>query len=144
MSRPLDSTCANDPHYRYQRPFVTIRHTNSNQTFLENIDDVCKAIFRGKKLLFAFLSLSLATSTNTKKNFITGVHMSNSIESQIDLFVTKYVLCSACCNPETNIKIKSSHNVVYLKCQACGSRTYLSSSDKIAEKLLKSSKNFLK
>jgi len=141
---PLNPARSDDPHYRYKRPSVTIRYSNSNHTHISNADALCKAIFRGKKILFHFFSLNFATQVNTKKDWIKGFQSSQLVESAIDQFVISYVLCSACGNPETEIKIKSSKNVVYLKCKACGSRTYLSNTDKICEKILKMGKKALK
>ena len=138
--RAVNPKSRNDPHYRYQRPFVTIRYSNSNHTHITNADVLCKAIFREKRLLYYYFSLHFATQINRKKDWIKGKQSSESLESAIDQFVTSYVLCSACGNPETDVKVKRSRNIVYLKCKACGSRTCLPDSDKMSQKILKISK----
>jgi translation initiation factor 5 len=143
MSRPLDPSRSNDPYYRYKRPFVTIRHSNDNKTHITNLNEICKGIFRGKKLLLSYIANKLATNVNDKKGWIKGFHFPPALEICIDEFVLTYVLCTSCGNPETDVKIKSSRNLVYLKCKACGSRTILPQTDKLTKKILNTSKSIL-
>ena len=126
----------NDEHYRYKRPLIVTRFDKSNKTYLENINQICSAIFRDKKLFYGYLKIILNTQVNIKKIGFLEKMSNCSIENHINDFVNNYVLCGSCSNPETELKKKKSKDYLYLKCKACGLRTTVIN-NKITEKLYK-------
>jgi len=137
MECSVDCTKINDTFYRYKRPLIITKHNKSNKTYLENIDDVCKAIFRDKTIFYIYLKVQLNTRVNTKKNWASGKILNSTMENHINDFVNTYVLCGSCSNPETELKKKKSKDYLYLKCKACGERTIVQN-NKVSEKILKS------
>ena len=67
MECSVDNTKLNDPFYRYKRPFIITKYDRSNKTYFENIDNICKAIFREKNVFYIYLKVQLNTQVNTKK-----------------------------------------------------------------------------
>jgi len=58
------------------------------------------------------------------RHIVNGAHEARKLADILDSFIKKFVLCSACGNPETDIVLKKSKRGkeldVYLSCKACG------------------------
>lgn len=62
------------------------------------------------------------TNTNPKDDrwIINGAHEASKLQDSLDGFISKFVLCKSCKNPETTIIIKDGR--IILDCKACGQR----------------------
>ena len=120
-----------DPFYRYKMPSVEITHL-TNFTHVKNINAIAKSLNRSVEFILKFISLKLSIQVNLKKQYLNGTISKNAIQDLINKFVTMYVICDVCGNPETIIIDD------YLECKACGGKTEVNTSDKV----WKYSKNF--
>merc|ERR1712217_731216 len=66
---------------------------------------------------------------------ISGTHSAEILQSLLDKFIEKYVLCRDCRNPE--VKLRVQKGCVSGKCAACGWRGPMENSDRLAEFILK-------
>lgn len=134
----VDPKSRDDEHYRYKMPGMLTKiegNGNGIKTVFPNIADVCNSIHRAELFLLKFLGQELgAQSTELKhqndlKYLVMGPFKTNRIQDKVDQFITKYVLCEHCRNPETEVKVEKQRAT--LVCKACQKVTKLSSADKM-------------
>lgn len=69
-----------------------------------------------------YFGFELGAQTNTDPSddrwIINGAHEAAKLQDYLDGFITKFVLCKKCRNPETVVQIKDSN--ITLDCKACG------------------------
>lgn len=77
------------------------------------------------------------TNTNPADDrwIINGSHESNKLQDHLDGFISKFVLCKKCKNPETDVQIKDER--ITLDCKACGQRTDVDPRHKLTSFILK-------
>jgi len=66
---------------------------------------------------------------------INGAHEASKLQDSLDGFITKFVLCKNCKNPETDVQIKDGH--ITLDCKACGQRSDVDLRQKLSSFILK-------
>ena len=106
---------SDDPFYRYKMPQILLKEQSSKggQTCLVNLEEISKALdLPSPKPLVKHLSKSLGCTCRLSKGsyLLPGSHRQKSIQDLILAFVSKYILCPSCGNPET----------LTGKCTACG------------------------
>lgn len=81
--------------------------------------------------------LGAQTNTNPKDDrwIINGAHEASKLQDSLDGFISKFVLCKSCKNPETEINIKDGR--ILLDCKACGQRTEADLRHKLSGFILK-------
>lgn len=71
-----------------------------------------------------YFGFELGAQTNTNpaddRWIINGAHEASKLQDYLDGFISKFVLCKKCKNPETDVVIKDGH--IVLDCKACGQR----------------------
>ncbi|KAI2475025.1 ATP-dependent RNA helicase DBP3 [Pyrenophora tritici-repentis] len=87
-----------DPFYRYK---------------MERIQSRLKAKYFGFEL-----GAQTNTSPNDDRWIINGAHDASKLQDYLDGFISKFVLCKKCKNPETDVHIKDAN--ITLDCKACG------------------------
>jgi len=69
-----------------------------------------------------YFGFELGAQTNTDpaddRWIINGAHEASKLQDYLDGFITKFVLCKKCRNPETEVHIKDG--IITLPCKACG------------------------
>ena len=77
------------------------------------------------------------TNTNPSDDrwIINGAHEAGKLQDYLDGFISKFVLCKKCKNPETDVVIKDGH--IVLDCKACGQRTDVDLRLKLSSFILK-------
>ncbi len=77
------------------------------------------------------------TNTNPKDDrwIINGAHEASKLQDSLDGFISKFVLCKSCKNPETEIHTKDGR--ILLDCKACGQRTEADIRHKLSGFILK-------
>uniref|UniRef100_A0A8C6WSS5 Eukaryotic translation initiation factor 5 n=1 Tax=Neogobius melanostomus TaxID=47308 RepID=A0A8C6WSS5_9GOBI len=92
-----------DQFYRYKMP----RKGNGIKTVIVNMVDVAKALNRPPTYPTKFFGCELGAQTQfDSKNdryIVNGSHEANKLQDMLDGFIRKFVLCSECDNPETDL-----------------------------------------
>jgi len=112
-----------DCYYRYQRPEMKIFHSGrgySLKTELRNLNKIAKSLNRNSKMICKYLAIrkGLRMSIIDSKYYLNGFHNINELETELECFIQKSVLCKRCHNPETDLEWNK--NNVYQLCRACG------------------------
>ncbi|KAJ5684562.1 uncharacterized protein N7477_000907 [Penicillium maclennaniae] len=98
-----------DPFYRYK---------------MEKLQSKIEGKGNGIKTVIYF-GFELGAQANAKPTderwIINGAHDANKLQDYLDGFISKFVLCKKCKNPETEVSIKDEK--IILDCKACGQRT---------------------
>ena len=75
--------------------------------------------------LIKYFGFELGAQTNTNpaddRWIINGAHEASKLQDHLDGFISKFVLCKKCKNPETDIVIKDGR--ILEDCKACGQRS---------------------
>lgn len=86
-----------------------------------------------------YFGFELGAQTNTNpaddRWIINGAHEASKLQDYLDGFISKFVLCKKCKNPETDVVIKDGH--IVLDCKACGQRSDVDLRLKLSSFILK-------
>ena len=89
--------------------------------------------------LIKYFGFELGAQTNTNpaddRWIINGAHEAGKLQDYLDGFISRYVLCKKCKNPETDVHIKDSR--IFLDCKACGQRSEVDIRLKLSSFILK-------
>lgn len=140
MSTPMvsiDPKKKDDAYYRYKMPAIICKvegNGNGIKTVFPNIHDVCSAINRPESIMMKFFQFELGTqktvSEKDDKFIVTGSRTQELMQEKVYSFITKFVLCQHCRNPETVCNVDSKGKKVTMKCGACGKETAISSGER--------------
>eukprot|EP01104_Vermistella_antarctica_P001740 TRINITY_DN1185_c0_g1_i1.p1 TRINITY_DN1185_c0_g1~~TRINITY_DN1185_c0_g1_i1.p1 ORF type:complete len:422 (-),score=136.35 TRINITY_DN1185_c0_g1_i1:263-1432(-) len=132
----------NDPAWRYKMPMLQTKvegRGNGIKTRLVNVQEVARSLKRPPTYPTKFFGCELGTvSRQVEKNnlfVINGSHDAATMSKLLDLFIEKYVLCSKCSLPETDLYVKNGE--IFAKCNACGNRCSADNHHKLATFILK-------
>jgi translation initiation factor 5 len=132
MSLCLVHTDDPDPYYRYTICRLVIRTKNTGKmkrTYFENLDAICETLNIPSTIMAPFFAYTLSVASISAKGknspAISGCFTKIEINEIFKRFIRNIASCGKCLLPETDICIRKSRNEVYLRCQACGHRTYL-------------------
>ena len=113
---------ADDPFYRYKMPPLELRN-KGNKTVIMNLDEVAASVDRPPAMIMAHFKSQLGTGIECSGDrfIINGIHKVETLQEILYHFISNYVLCRQCLNPETTITNSKSNTAVYeMKCKACG------------------------
>ena len=86
-----------------------------------------------------YFGFELGAQTNTNPSddrwIINGAHEASKLQDYLDGFISKFVLCKKCKNPETDVVIKDGR--ILLDCKACGQRSDVDLRLKLSSFILK-------
>ena len=95
---------------------------NGIKTVVANLPSVAQSLARPPAYVIKYFGFELGAQTNTNpaddRWIINGAHEASKLQDHLDGFISKFVLCKNCKNPETDIKIKDGN--ILLDCKACG------------------------
>jgi len=118
-----------DKFYRYRMPVLLTKiegKGNGIKTVIPNMSDVARALSRPPTYPTKFFGCELGAQTSfDEKNdryIVNGAHDAIKLRELLDGFIEKFVLCKSCKNPETNLIITKSEEIIR-DCKACGERT---------------------
>lgn len=87
-----------------------------------------------------YFGFELGAQTNTNpaddRWIINGAHDASKLQDYLDGFISKFVLCKKCKNPETEVNIKDDR--IILDCKACGQQSTVDLRLKLSGFILKS------
>ena len=124
-----------DPNYRYKMPKIIAMTQGSGgnvKTKLENYRELAHALTVPQNYPLKFIGMELGTQTDIKNEvqLINGSHAADKLQTLLDKFIEKYVLCPKCKLPEIRIFIKSEQ--IRCKCRACGTISKLDDKHKFS------------
>ncbi|KAK0408362.1 hypothetical protein QR680_003909 [Steinernema hermaphroditum] len=131
-----------DPFYRYKMPRLMAKvegKGNGIKTVIANMVEIAKSLERPPTYPTKYFGCELGAQTNidTKNDryIVNGEHDANKLQDILDGFIRKFVLCTACDNPETTLTVK--RNVIHSKCKACGHSGTIDSKHKLSAFIIK-------
>ncbi|KAJ2613759.1 eukaryotic translation initiation factor 5 [Coemansia sp. RSA 1365] len=115
-----------DPFYRYKMPRLQSKvegKGNGIKTVLPNIVEVSRALSRPPAYPTKYFGNELGAQTKIEdKNdrfIVNGAHDADKLQSLLDGFIERFVLCGSCKSPETDLLITKDQSIIR-KCMACG------------------------
>jgi len=117
-----------DPFYRYKMERIQSKiegKGNGIKTVIVNLSSVASSLARPGAYVIKYFGFELGAQTNTNpaddRWIINGAHEAAKLQDYLDGFISKFVLCKKCKNPETDVVIKDGR--ILLDCKACGQRS---------------------
>lgn len=131
-----------DDFYRYKMPKMQTKiegKGNGIKTVIANMEDVGKALNRSPSYVTKFFGSELGAQTicdeKSSKYVVNGVHEYEALASVLDSFISKFVLCPGCENPETKLSV--SNGFVDRSCKACGKKSPVDMNHKLVSFIVK-------
>ncbi|KAI9678952.1 MAG: hypothetical protein M1829_001937 [Trizodia sp. TS-e1964] len=131
-----------DPFYRYKMEKLQSKiegKGNGIKTVIVNLTSVAQSLSRPPSYVIKYFGFELGAQTNTNPSddrwIINGAHEATKLQDYLDGFISKFVLCKKCKNPETDVHIKDGH--ILLDCKACGQRSNVDLRLKLSSFILK-------
>ncbi|MCJ1478195.1 hypothetical protein MMC13_006871 [Lambiella insularis] len=131
-----------DPFYRYKMERLQSKiegKGNGIKTVIVNLSSVAQSLSRPPSYVIKYFGFELGAQTNTNpaddRWIINGAHEASKLQDYLDGFITKFVLCKKCKNPETDVHIKDGR--ILLDCKACGQRSDVDLRLKLSSFILK-------
>ncbi|KAK0621313.1 domain found in IF2B/IF5-domain-containing protein [Bombardia bombarda] len=131
-----------DPFYRYKMERIQTKiegKGNGIKTVVVNLSSVAQSLARPGAYLIKYFGFELGAQTNIDppddRWIINGAHDASKLQELLDGFISKFVLCKGCENPETDVHIKDDS--ITLDCKACGRQTSVIKTLKLASYILK-------
>lgn len=119
-----------DAFYRYKMPRLQSKiegKGNGIKTVVPNMVDIAKALHRPPAYITKFFGAELgALSTcdeKAAKYIVNGAHDAEKLQCLLDVFISKFVLCPNCDNPETVLSVSKKDGTIFRTCEACGHRS---------------------
>ncbi|CAR29805.1 ZYRO0G17380p [Zygosaccharomyces rouxii] len=132
-----------DPFYRYKMPPIQAKvegRGNGIKTAVLNVSDIARALNRPTTYIVKYFGFELGAQTSimidADRYLVNGVHEPAKLQDVLDGFISKFVLCGSCKNPETEISITKDSDLVR-DCKACGKRTPMDLRHKLSSFILK-------
>lgn len=117
-----------DPFYRYKMERLQSKiegKGNGIKTVIVNLNSVAQSLSRPPAYVIKYFGFELGAQANAKPTddrwIINGAHDAPKLQDYLDGFISKFVLCKKCKNPETDVNIKDDQ--ITLDCKACGQRS---------------------
>ncbi|KAI4137540.1 MAG: hypothetical protein LQ341_005105 [Variospora aurantia] len=131
-----------DPFYRYKMERLQSKvegKGNGIKTVIVNLSSVASSLSRPPSYVIKYFGFELGAQTNINPSddrwIINGSHEASKLQDYLDGFISKFVLCKKCKNPETDVNIKDGH--IVLDCKACGQRSDVDLRLKLSSFILK-------
>lgn len=131
-----------DPFYRYKMERLQSKiegKGNGIKTVVVNLNSVAQSLSRPPAYLIKYFGFELGAQANAKPTddrwIINGAHDAPKLQDYLDGFISKFVLCKKCKNPETDVVIKDDK--ISLDCKACGQRSEVDNRLKLSTFILR-------
>lgn len=132
-----------DPFYRYKMPPIQAKvegRGNGIKTAIPNLSEVARALGRPAAYVVKYFGYELGAQTTMKEEddryLVNGAHQQSELQDSLDGFISKFVLCGSCKNPETQITIKGK-DFLQKDCKACGAISNVDLRHKLSSYILK-------
>ncbi|KAI9675365.1 MAG: hypothetical protein M1817_001269 [Caeruleum heppii] len=131
-----------DPFYRYKMERLQSKiegKGNGIKTVIVNLSSVAQSLSRPPAYVIKYFGFELGAQTNTNpaddRWIINGAHEAGKLQDYLDGFISRFVLCKKCKNPETDVVVKDGR--IVLDCKACGQRSNVELRLKLSSFILK-------
>ncbi|KAL8722277.1 MAG: hypothetical protein Q9181_007522 [Wetmoreana brouardii] len=131
-----------DPFYRYKMERLLSKvegKGNGIKTVIVNLSGVAASLSRPPSYVIKYFGFELGAQTNINPKddrwIINGSHEASKLQDYLDGFISKFVLCKKCKNPETDVNIRDGR--ILLDCKACGQRSDVDLRLKLSSFILK-------
>jgi translation initiation factor 5 len=131
-----------DRFYRYKMEALQSKiegKGNGIKTVVSNLSSVAQSLARDPAHIIKYFGFELGAQTNSDQVndrwIINGAHEASKLQDYLDGFISKFVLCKQCKNPETEMSFPEGR--IVLKCKACGERTEVDPRLKLSGYILK-------
>lgn len=115
-----------DPFYRYKMPKMVTKlegRGNGVKTKIVNMAEIARALARPASDITRYFGTKIGAQSKFQEkqgaSLVNGDHPAAKLSGLLENFISKYVQCYECKNPETEIVI-SKTQMIQLKCAACG------------------------
>ncbi|KAG9508773.1 Eukaryotic translation initiation factor 5, partial [Fragariocoptes setiger] len=134
-----------DQFYRYKMPKLVAKvegKGNGIKTVIVNMADIAKSLNRPPMYPTKYFGCVLGAQVNfdnkSERYIVNGAHDANKLQDLLDGFISKYVLCQSCENPETILSVNKKKEIIGTNCMACGhAGTIPVVNDRLASYILK-------
>ncbi|KAJ2779642.1 eukaryotic translation initiation factor 5 [Coemansia javaensis] len=133
----------NDPFYRYKMPRLISKvegRGNGIKTALPNIVDVARALSRPPEYPTRYfgneLGAQVKADSKADKFIVNGAHDAEKLQTLLDGFIDRFVLCGSCENPETDLIITKDQMIIR-RCMACGNTSDVDMRHRLTSYILK-------
>lgn len=133
-----------DMFHRYKMPVLQVKvegKGNGIKTVIANMSDIARALARPPTYTTKFFGCELGAQTTfdekSDRYIVNGAHQADRLRELLDVFIDKFVLCSSCKNPETELMIIGRDEVIWRDCKACGHRGQVDNRHKLCTFILK-------
>jgi translation initiation factor 2 beta subunit (eIF-2beta)/eIF-5 len=113
-----------DPFFRYKRDEIEIRiiNTNGGNTELINIKNISSQLNENIELIIKFIKKKINTNIIKKdeKYICNNIISKENIETYIEEYIKKFILCAICANPEFTKQEEKNKEIRI--CKACGAK----------------------
>ncbi|KAL1926763.1 hypothetical protein VTP01DRAFT_5409 [Rhizomucor pusillus] len=131
-----------DSFYRYKMPRLISKvegKGNGIKTVVPNMAEIARALSRPPSYPTKFFGCELGAQVKlddkNERYIVNGEHDADKLQDILDGFISKFVLCPSCRNPETDLIIKGDD--ILMDCKACGARNLADMRHKLATFILK-------
>ncbi|KAM0683465.1 eukaryotic translation initiation factor 5 [Mitosporidium daphniae] len=108
---------------------------NGIKTVIPNMMDIARALNRPAswptKFFGSELGAQVICDDKSNRYIVNGTHEASRLQEILYQFITKYVLCGNCSNPETDL-ILDDASMINSICKACGEKRLVDNRHKIA------------
>jgi len=110
---------------RYTMPPPQLVRVGTRKTMWSNFTPICQVMARNTDHVLSFLLSELGTEGSIDGNarfVMKGRYQPKQIESILRKYISEYVTCHMCRNPETTLSRDPVTRLYFLQCTSCGSR----------------------
>ena len=139
----IGSANAGDAFYRYKMPKLEAKiegRGNGIKTNIVNLVDISKCLGRPATYTTKYFGCELGAQTKFEEDsglaIVNGAHDGRKLQDMLDGFITKFVLCGKCNNPETVLEITKQQTILK-NCKACGAVSNVDMRHKLTTFILK-------
>eukprot|EP01065_Artemidia_motanka_P008095 TRINITY_DN1403_c3_g1_i1.p2 TRINITY_DN1403_c3_g1~~TRINITY_DN1403_c3_g1_i1.p2 ORF type:complete len:336 (+),score=133.77 TRINITY_DN1403_c3_g1_i1:77-1084(+) len=137
---PIDPAKKSDSFYRYKMPAVQVKVEGSGngiKTVLPNISEIAQRINRDVEFPMKYFGIDMGAHSKQEagKWIVMGQHDKERMQKCLYDYITKFVLCVHCSNPETTTVVDEQKNI-WLRCGACGREGQIKSAKEQMVKLI--------
>ncbi|KAI7831290.1 eukaryotic translation initiation factor 5 [Gamsiella multidivaricata] len=134
---------SDDAFYRYKMPKLISKiegKGNGIKTVIPNMSDIARALNRPStyptKYFGCELGAQVKCDEKTDRYIVNGAHDATKLQQLLNGFISKFVLCPSCGNPETDIIVDKT-GTIQMYCNACGRRNKGENIHKLATYIVK-------
>lgn len=116
-----------DQFYRYKMPRLIAKvegKGNGIKTVIVNMPEIAKALSRPPTYPTKYFGCELGAQTmfdfKNERFIVNGSHDPSKLQSLLDGFIKRFVLCPECSNPETQLTVFAKKGTISQRCIACG------------------------